>query len=521
MSQVLQIFKKDARHLWPEILISLAMTVAFVCVSVSGWSTYRHFGIDPLLPIIAGLLSTLVPVSWWVLSARLIHDESLVGDNQFWVTRPYRWQSLLAAKALFLLAFLYLPIFVAQGVLLAEAGFHPVNYLPGLLYNLVLLTCVLVLPIAAIATVTPNFARFTLTVLGAAAYIGVILWACSSIPFLKGSAFPNLYADKLTFFLFFFIFLLVIALQYATRRTWRSRWLLLALPFLVIVCNLAWPIQTLARRLYPPLSAADQLPVHLTFDPDPARQEPHPASHWTKDTHFFLPLTVAGVPSGTLIRNEVVQVSIEASNGAHWNSNWQLVSQSYFPNTVRSYIDIPMDPKFLNHIPATPVTVTVSFALIQLQAGTTVTSQPGDQNFSLPGGGTCSVSDTAYGTYPECRFPMAEPGLTFLTARWTDGPCSQTPSIGSGTLGDAGLGTIDPALAEFGLDPVKIRPLVFSNQPRNSTHPTFICPGTPISATPYSVVRRVQTTLTIPNLDLTKYTTDHPERIAMSYSIAN
>jgi hypothetical protein len=521
MSQVLHIFKKDVRHFWPEILISLAMTVAFVRVSVAGWSTYRHFGIDPLLPISAGLLSALVPVSWWVLSARLIHDESLVGDNQFWVTRPYRWQSLLAAKALFLIAFLYLPIFVAQCVLLAEAGFHPVNYLPGLLYNLVLLTCVLVLPIAAIATVTPNFARFALTILGAVAYIGVMLWACSSIPFLKGSGLPNTYAEKLTFFLFFFIFLLVIALQYTTRRTWRSRWILLALPLLVVVCNLAWPIQTLARRFYPPLSATDQSPVHLTFDPDPTRQEPHPTSHWTKNTHFFLPLTVAGVPPGTLVRSEVAQVSIEASNGARWNSNWQFVSQSYLPNTVRSYIDIPMDPKFLNHIPATSVTVTVFFTLVQLQAGTTVTSQPGDQNFSIPGGGTCSVSDTTDGTFPECRFAMADPGLTFLTARWTDGPCSQTPSIGSGALGDVWLGTINPGLAQFGLDPVKIRPLLFSNQPHDPHHRTFICPGIPISATPYSVVRRVQTTVTIPNLDLTKYTTDHPERIAMSYSISN
>jgi hypothetical protein len=292
------------------------------------------------------------------------------------------------------------------------------------------------------------------------------------------------------------------------------------LPLLLIVCSLAWPIQTLARRLYPPLSVAEQSPVQLTFDPDPTRQETHPASPWTKQTHFVLPLTIAGVPSGTLIRSQAIQVSIEAPNGLHWSSNWQGATQGYLPNSVRSLIDIPIDPKFLNRIQATPVTATVSFALVQLRAETTVTTQAGEQDFSIPGGGICSESNLL-STFPECRFAMSNPGLTFVTSRWSDGPCSQTPSTSSGTLGDVWLGTIDPSPAEFGLDPVKIRPLTFSNQPRDPRHPTFICPGTSITATPYSTVRRFQTTLTIPNLDLTKYTTDHPERIAMSYSIAN
>jgi hypothetical protein len=516
MSQILHIFKKDTRHLWPEIVISLALTVAFVRVSIAVWATSNRFD-NPLLPIIAGLLTTLVPVSWWVLSARLIHDESLVGDSQFWVTRPYQWQNLLAAKVLFLIAFLYMPTFFAQVVLLRAAGFHPFAYLPGIFYNLLLLTIVLILPIAALATVTPNFARFTLTLLGAFAYLGLLIWAWSSIPSLKGSDFPNPYESQLTFALAACTFLLVIALQYATRRTWRSRWLLLALPLVAIVCSLAWPIQTLAHRLYPPLPAGEQSPVQLALDPDPTRQELHPSMPWTKQTYFVLPLTATGVPSGTLIRSQAMQVSLEAPNGLHWSSHWQGATQGYLPNSVRSLIDIPIDPKFLNRIQATPVTATVSFALVQLRAETTVTTQAGEQDFSIPGGGICSESNLL-GTFPECRFAMSGPGLTFVTSRWSDGPCSQTPSAGSGTLGDVWLGAIDPSPAEFGLDPVKVRPLTFSNQPRDPHHPTFICPGTPITATPYSIVRRFQTTLTVSNLDLTKYTTDHPERLAMSYS---
>src|SRR5205814_2563869 len=97
---------------------------------------FSHGGIG----FFAGCLVVLVPISWWLLIARLVHGERLVGNTQFWLTRPYEWPKFLAAKLLFLAAFLYLPFFIAQCVLLAEGGFNPTSYLPGLFYNLLLAT---------------------------------------------------------------------------------------------------------------------------------------------------------------------------------------------------------------------------------------------------------------------------------------------------------------------------------------------------------------------------------------------
>jgi hypothetical protein len=506
MSQVLHIFKKDVRHLWPEILISLALTAAFVRISFGGVSNFNGNG-SPYLPIVVGLLGVLVPVGWWVLTARVIHDESLVGESQFWVTRPYQWQELLAAKALFLAAFLYLPILIAQVVLLRAAGFHSFAYLPELFYNLVLLTGVLVLPIAAIATITSNFARLVLTVLGAVAYLALIIWALTFVHPSDQLGFPNPYESKVTFSLFFLAFLLVIVLQYATRQTWRSRWILLGLPFLVIACSLAWPIQTIARHLYPPLAAAEHPPVQLAFDPDPDRQSTVNAKHQRTGIDLYLPLTVSGISSDAAVQNQAVQVSIESPNGLRWNSKWRSIPKYYRPETSRSFIDIPIDEKFLDRVNATSVTVTVTFALIQLHAGTPVSTQMADQNFALIGG-ICSFPG-AFGSFPECRFPMSGPKLAFVSTHWTDGPCLQTQySPAPSALANAWVGTIDPGPAEFGLDPVKVKPLFFPS-PSETHHPNSICPDTPITAVPYSVVRRLQTTLAIPNLDLTKYTVDH------------
>jgi hypothetical protein len=506
MSQVLHIFKKDARHLWPEIVISLALTAAFVRVSFGGVSNFNGGNSSNLLPLFRAVLGALVPVGWWVLAARVIHDESLVGESQFWVTRPYQWQELLAAKALFLAVFLYLPIFIAQVVLLQAAGLHPFAHLPGLFYNLVLLTGVLVLPIAAIATVTSNFARLVLTLLGAVAYLGLIIWALTFVHPPDQFSLPNSYEGKLTFSLFFLVSLLVIVLQYATRRTWRSRWILLGLPFLVIACSVAWPIQTIVRHLYPPLAGAEPPPVQLTFDPDPDRQSSVNPSHERTRIDLYLPLTVSGISSDSAIQNQGAQVSIESPNGLRWHSKWQNVSKYYRPDTSRSFIDIPIDEKFLDHVKSTPVTVTLTFALVHLHAGTPVTSQTADQDFPLAGG-ICSFPNVD-SSYPECRFALTGPELAFVTARWTDGPCSLTaPSAVPGTLATTWVGTIDPSPAEFGVDPIKMKPLIFPYHPA-TRDPNFICPGTPITVTPYSVIRRLQTNLAVPNLDLAKYTVD-------------
>ncbi len=108
-----------------------------------------------------------MPVSWWLLISRVIHAETLVGDCQFWITRPYDWKKLLAAKALFLFCFLYLPLFLAQCFLLMRAGFSSaLAIFRGLLFNLYLISAVLVLPLLALATVTSSFARMTLAILG-------------------------------------------------------------------------------------------------------------------------------------------------------------------------------------------------------------------------------------------------------------------------------------------------------------------------------------------------------------------
>ena len=50
-----------------------------------------------------GWLNLLLPLVWACVAALAVQEEPLVGDRNFWTTRPYRWPSLLGAKLMFVI----------------------------------------------------------------------------------------------------------------------------------------------------------------------------------------------------------------------------------------------------------------------------------------------------------------------------------------------------------------------------------------------------------------------------------
>src|SRR5260370_6297503 len=160
MRQAIHIFKKDVRHLWPEITVTLLVAAAFAFVGVgrARWMT------DPgaSRTLASEMLLFLLPLAWWILIARVIYAEVLPGDQQFWTTRPYDWRSLLGAKVLFILAFVNLPLLISDVVILRAGEFPIAAHLPGLLWRQVLFI-VAVLPVAALCAVTSGFVQLLVT----------------------------------------------------------------------------------------------------------------------------------------------------------------------------------------------------------------------------------------------------------------------------------------------------------------------------------------------------------------------
>jgi hypothetical protein len=245
MRQVLHIFRKDCQQFWPEITATLAITACFVWLYPNQWTTWQDATVprgNSLLDlhhmqILANTVTALVPVSWFFLIARIVHGENLIGNRQFWLTRPYRWQSLLAEKFLFILIFLYLPFLVGQVCLLGRAGFSPWTYLPGMLFNLLLLTGVMVLPLMGFAATVSTLLRMILILLGIVLLIVILAFFAGG--FDENPSLQTPFSDRLSIPLILLFCGAALVIQYATRRAWLARGVLLGLvPLIALVAKL-------------------------------------------------------------------------------------------------------------------------------------------------------------------------------------------------------------------------------------------------------------------------------------------
>src|SRR5215467_389552 len=124
MSKILHVFKKDIRRHWPEILISLALLALYTRRELDSWQTsLQDEAISPLSLFFGRYIGFFLVLSWAFLILRVVHGETLVGDRQWWVSKPYIWWQLLLAKVLFAFAFVSVPLFSIQLLLLHQAGF--------------------------------------------------------------------------------------------------------------------------------------------------------------------------------------------------------------------------------------------------------------------------------------------------------------------------------------------------------------------------------------------------------------
>jgi hypothetical protein len=516
MKQILHIFIKDTRHLWSEILVSLALTATLVLTYPAHWRAVAtmnrfngSFGLEGgPLNLLSEALVALIPLSWWLLISPAIHSERLVGDQQFWLTRPYEWKKLLAAKALFLVVFLYLPIFVAQSLLLVRAGFHPLPCLPGVVYNLLQITGVLVLPLVALATVTKNFGRMTLAVFGAiVCVIGIV--ALSSVMPVDQIASP--YGDRISIVLLICGCITVVVLQYATRNV-RIAWLLLiALLVIVGIVTIAAPDQALMNRTFPPATDQDSAGVKFAYREEPGVGGSVFVGRRSNEVDINIPVHVSGVPDGSIAIPNDLKVTIEAADGSHWASAWQPIFMDMFlPGGKLARASFNMPRSVYEKFKSKPLSVRVAFALTQAEVDNVIRIPLPIQSFPVPGFGNC-VPETGYAEQPDeisgiaCRAPMRQPNLTLIHVIWFDGACHGRMAVSEqGVLGDAWAGSLDQETTDLHLSPVWDSQIQFTSnlsgyRPDGGRH---LCPGTPTTFTEYKLDRRRQTSFTIQDFQL-------------------
>ena len=314
MHIILHIFKKDVRRLWWGIAIALLLRTAAAWFDAKG--------------AVALPLGWLLLVTWATLLALAIHEDPLVGDRQFWITRPARWLVLLGSKLLFALAVVHVPSFIADIVVLAARGFRPWEWLGSLLIKQIMLAAEITLPMIALAVVLRSFAHLALAVIG---IVGVTLVAFNFTPSPFGGWAST---EDVRFYLMAVVFgaaaIAVVWWQFARRRTWRSR--LVGIAGVVgaeLILVLVSPI-FLAR-------------VRAAFDPAPSRisfhlRNPAPdpnvygAFHYNGALGFVavpVPLNISGIPTGMEGLFGLPTVDIIAAGGEHLQSRASYIAQGW------------------------------------------------------------------------------------------------------------------------------------------------------------------------------------------------
>jgi hypothetical protein len=504
-NQIFHILRKDVHQHWREIVLSFALIVAY------GWHEATRSLTSADMPDAFSFLWQMLPLllvlSWALLILRGSYAECLVGDRQFWVTRPYQWKQLLAAKVLFVAVFINVPLFILQVFLLWMAGYAPTTHLSGLLGLQLLWVLFLILPMATLAAVTASLGQFMLSMLCVWLYLIAVGSLSSFVP-AAGVSGVNSVPGWLCILAVVGIGLAVVLWQYSRRKTAPSRILLLCAGAVVPIIAFVTPHRILIERAYPQATAGQQLPVQLAFDPaKPASDEGgYPEKN---KVHIRIPLLVSGIATGNIVTAAGRTVSIQAPGGQHWSSGWHNSSESFLPNRQHDQTTITMDRDLFERVKFTPAKVRITYALEPAHARETIRTVPQGSQFTLPGEGRCSFSPLS-SEMIWCVFPLKAQHI-LVSVKSDEITCAQrqneTP-LPAGTTGYGWIWSSAPFGAEFSISPVIVRSLWVNDwgevkvrdlRPR-------VCPGTPLTMlTNWEDLPRARTELEIDGIRLADY----------------
>jgi len=501
MRQTLHIFAKDVRRFYPEILISLAVTFFFLKYYPQQWGAP---GIGYLwLSWLPGAIATLLVVGWWVLITRVIHAESLVGERQFWVTRPYRWSSLLAAKCLFVAVFVYVPFTLAQCVLLLEAGLHPSRVIPGILFNLTMTTCIIVLPMMLLASVTSSFAKMLLAVFLVVIFIAATASLSNILP---SSSSPD-YGERTMVGLYAMAVVAIIVWQYRKRRTSGSRWMVCGLAVLLAL-TIFWPDNYPVQKTYPAHAANQPSSVAVGFragDNSETSAAINPDDK--REVELSLPVDIGPIEKTTAIRVDFARVDIHADQGEHFQSHWQSESLTWLPGQTQSVVRLKVSRPFFEKVRTLPVTIDLSLAITTVRMGAATRMIVPQGEFSIPGGSICARSGV-WSNDLSCRSAMRQPPLMLIVTRFSTGACLGEKTESDGDEGLAWFGNLDKDPAEFGITSVWTNTVSFERTATDhSRAEQHLCAGSTLGFVPYTQMESTQERLTTRAIGLEHLTT--------------
>lgn len=435
MNQIVHIFKKDLRRFSWEIALSLALLALYAWCQPVTWRPIGMFSatggpLAGLRFIGATLGGVILVLAWMIILVRVVFEESPAGDKQFWVTRPYRWPSLLGAKILFLVTVIHAPLMIVQLGLLRAAGFAPLHDLPRLIY-INLLLAALLLPFAALAVVTGG--RTQLSRAGIVVLIFLVGWLAlgsRDTVIYSNASFPGSLWDWLGFALLAGFSLVVIVRQYALRRTVQSRWILVGGAVAITLLSAFHPENTLDAARYPLLPAGPETYFQMNMAPPDSQKDKAVALNALASKNGFVLVNFnlygSEVAEGQVVQANAAQVTLQAPDGTHWNSGWQWLYTILDHEETGSALSdrrwhalnnlFQVDRNFFDRFKDVPISVHVDAAATLYRETQPVILTLRDGELIIPGIGYCVEQQDPYPAF-QCRSDLTSPPMLGITAR--------------------------------------------------------------------------------------------------------
>lgn len=385
MKQTIHIFLKDVRRCWPYWTLVLALTVIRT-IFTPGESPVQGPATETTNRIVV-YVTFVLPALWWLTIARLVHGEKLVGDRQFWVTRPYSRQGLIAAKLLFCLVFLLVPFVISDCLILPTAGFSPGALIPELLARYLFLSGYLLLTPFVLASITSGMRQFMLACLALLLAFVILIQLDSLHPqndVVNALASPHpgekTWLQIWSAALFYILLGLgAVAWQYVRRQTSIGR--------LWGVLLIAW---ALGATVWPAGAARPSLPdkfpeIAIQFAANRGRIGNSIYPRQGK-TEIDIPIEVAG-RSPELLDTELASVTIDPAQGPPSKISWD------WYNTIAdrmpgNWIELHVDDRDFQRLSNGPVTLHATVAVVVYETRSSVKLRPGVVWTTVPGFGS-------------------------------------------------------------------------------------------------------------------------------------
>jgi len=450
MRLILHIILKDLRRQRLDILGYCVAVVAWAWREVNP-ATFEWLRERELLPeLMFGL--------WLLVTIRAVQGESLVGDKEWWPTRPYRWGQLLAAKALLLVMVLNGPLLVAQLYLLRHAEI-PLGWslVPGLVILQGMFVLFLTFPASVLASVTASVVQWVMSAVGIFLAITVSTWLpWSKLPLVLSGQ------EEVSGWVAAFVLLTSMAAalvwQYARRREWPARIVLAAALASVSLCIL-FGSTALARRIaYPNASSVNSMKLAVKPAKNGVRE-----FEWVDGDAITIPLVDPALGSEEAIRIEGYRLHL-AGSGWQWESEWR--------NQVHNLVSF--DPVFklkeelpewvYSRVKQGHATAQVELAWESYRFNPPVQAQAGalGQGFTVPGIGYCGMKPSpenarfAMSVWSECAAPLTLPPVYLVAIDPAGNRCMEAngePEVPAGhTAYDLEFGS---SVAYFDPNPIR------------------------------------------------------------------